>query len=108
MQAIKPTAGAPLPRIWRDGPGSCTNSSTVSGSSGAPGLVTIITGSRGIGKTVMLSAAESITRQHRRAAISRTDNSGFLAKVGDDMFRLLDELGDGSPARKITASSAAD
>lgn len=75
--------------------------------SGAPGLLTIITGSRGIGKTVMLSAAESIAREHGWAVISRTANPGFLAKVGDDMLRLLDELGDGPPARKITAFSAA-
>lgn len=75
--------------------------------SGAPGLLTIITGARGIGKTVMLSAAEEIARNHGWAVISRTANPGFLAKIGDDMLRLLDELGDGPPARKITAFSAA-
>jgi ABC-type transport system involved in cytochrome c biogenesis ATPase subunit len=32
--------------------------------SGAPGLLTTITGSRGIGKTVMLSEAEGIARNH--------------------------------------------
>lgn len=75
--------------------------------SGAPGLLTIITGSRGIGKTVMLSAAEEIARTHGWAIVSRTANPGFLAKTGDDMLRLLDELGDGPPTRKITAFSAA-
>lgn len=75
--------------------------------SGAPGLLTIITGARGIGKTVMLSAAEDIARNHGWAVISRTANPGFLAKIGDDMLRLLDELGDGPPSRKITAFSAA-
>lgn len=75
--------------------------------SGAPGLLTIITGARGIGKTVMLSAAEEIARDHGWAVISRTANPGFLAKIGDDMLRLLDEVGDGPPARKITAFSAA-
>ena len=74
---------------------------------GAPGLLTIITGSRGIGKTVMLSAAESIARNHGWAVISRTANPGFLAKIGDDMLRLVDELGDGPPTRRITAFSAA-
>jgi hypothetical protein len=76
--AFKPKAGAPLPRIWWDGPGAPGRIRARSpADSGAPGLVTIITGSRGIGKTVMLSAAESITRQHRRAAISRADNPGI-------------------------------
>lgn len=75
--------------------------------SGAPGLLTIITGARGIGKTVMLSAAEDIARKHGWAVISRTANPGFLARIGDDMLRLLEELGDGPPTRKITAFSAA-
>ena len=75
--------------------------------SGAPGLLTIITGSRGIGKTVMLSAAEGIARSHGWAVISQTANPGFLARIGDDMLRILDELGDGPPTRRITAFSAA-
>lgn len=73
----------------------------------APGLLTIITGSSGIGKTVMLSEAEGIARNHGWAVISRTATPGFLSGVGDDMLRLLDELGDGPPSRKITAFSAA-
>jgi hypothetical protein len=39
--------------------------------------------------------------------ISRTATPRFLARIGDDMLRLLDELGDRPPARKITAFSAA-
>jgi hypothetical protein len=75
--------------------------------SGAPGLLTIITGSRGIGKTVMLSAAEGIVRAQGWAVISRPATPGFRAGFGDDMLGLLEELGDGPPARKITAFSAA-
>ncbi|WP_258061141.1 ATP-binding protein [Arthrobacter sp. 4R501] len=75
--------------------------------SGAPGLLTIITGSRGIDQTVMLSAAEAIAKEHGWAVISRTANHSFLAKIGDDMLWLVDELGDGPPTRKITAFSAA-
>ncbi|MFP3579689.1 AAA family ATPase [Arthrobacter sp. fls2-241-R2A-200] len=75
--------------------------------SGAPGLLTIITGSRGIGKTVMLSSAESLAREQGWAVISRTAVPGFLAKVGEDMLQILHELGDGGPTRKITAFSAA-
>ena len=75
--------------------------------SGAPGLLTIITGSRGIGKTVMLSEAEGIARNHEWAVISRAATPDFLAGVGDDMLRIIDELGDGPPSRRITAFSAA-
>lgn len=44
---------------------------------------------RGIGKTVILSSAEEIARNHGCARISRTANPGFLARIGDDMLRLL-------------------
>lgn len=104
---FKPTAGATPPDlIGRAGMLDEFEYGLRQGS-GAPGLLTIITGARGIGKTVMLSAAEEIARNHGWAVISRTANPGFLAKIGDDMLRLLDELGDGPPTRKITAFSAA-
>ena len=104
---FKPTAGATPPDlIGRAGLLDEFEYGLRQGS-GAPGLLTIITGARGIGKTVMLSAAEEIARKHGWAVISRTANPGFLARIGDDMLRLLDELGDGPPTRKITAFSAA-
>jgi hypothetical protein len=104
---FKPTAGATPPvLIGREGLLDEFEYGLRQGS-GAPGLLTIITGSRGIGKTVMLSAAEGIAREHGWAVISRTANPGFLARIGDDMLRLAHELGDGPPSRKITAFSAA-
>jgi hypothetical protein len=104
---FKPTAGATPPElVGRAGLLDEFEYSLQQGS-GAPGLLTIITGSRGIGKTVMLSEAEGIARTHGWAVISRTATPGFLAGVGDDMVRILDELGDGPPSRKITAFSAA-
>ena len=104
---FKPTAGATPPDlIGRAGLLDEFEYGLQQGS-GAPGLLTIITGSRGIGKTVMLSAAERIARTHGWAVISRTANPGFLAGIGDDMLRLVEELGDGPPTRKITAFSAA-
>ncbi|WP_026550375.1 ATP-binding protein [Arthrobacter sp. Br18] len=104
---FKPTAGATPPDlIGRAGLLDEFEYGLRQGS-GAPGLLTIITGARGIGKTVMLSAAEDIARDQGWAVISRTANPGFLARIGDDMLRLTDELGDGPPARKITAFSAA-
>jgi hypothetical protein len=104
---FKPTAGATPPDlIGRAGLLDEFEYGLRQGS-GAPGLLAIITGSRGIGKTVMLSTAEVIARDHGWAVISRTANPGFLARIGDDMLRLVDELGDGPPTRKITAFSAA-
>src|SRR6478609_10014127 len=104
---FKPTAGATPPElVGRAGLLDEFEYGLQQGS-GAPGLLTIITGSRGIGKTVMLSAAERIAGTHGWAVISRTANPGFLAGIGDDMLRLVEELGDGPPTRKITAFSAA-
>ncbi|MFK0039812.1 AAA family ATPase [Paenarthrobacter sp. NPDC090517] len=104
---FKPTAGATPPElVGRAGLLDEFEYGLQQGS-GAPGLLTIITGSRGIGKTVMLSEAEGIARNHGWAVISRTATPGFLAGVGDDMLRLLDEFGDRPPSRKITAFSAA-
>lgn len=104
---FKPTAGATPPDlVGRAGLLDEFEYGLQQGS-GAPGLLTIITGARGIGKTVMLSAAEAIARNHGWAVISRTANPGFLARVGDDMLRLSDELGGGPPTRRITAFSAA-
>lgn len=104
---FKPTAGATPPSLV--GRAGVLDEFTygLQQGSGAPGLLTIITGSRGIGKTVMLSAAENIARSNGWAVISRTATPGFLAGIGNDMLRQLDELGDGPPSRKVTGFSAA-
>ncbi len=63
--------------------------------SGAPGLLTIITGARGMGKTVMLGAAQDLARDHGWAVISETAATGFMARIGGSMRRLTEDLGGG-------------
>ena len=46
--------------------------------SGAPGLLTIFTGARGIGKTVMLGEAEDAARARGWVVVSETATRGFL------------------------------
>jgi hypothetical protein len=75
--------------------------------SGALGLLAIFTGARGIGKTVMLSAAEDLARMHGWVVISETATPGFMRRIGNALQRLLDELGPGPSGRRITALSAA-
>lgn len=75
--------------------------------SGAPGLLTIFTGARGIGKTVMLGAAHDMAREHGWAVISETATDGFMGRIGESMRQLAEELGDGPKGRRITAISAA-
>jgi len=75
--------------------------------SGAPGLLTIFTGARGIGKTVMLGAAHDLAREQGWAVISETATEGFMGRIGESMRRLAEELGPGPQSRRITAIAAA-
>ncbi|WP_415854934.1 ATP-binding protein [Sinomonas sp. G460-2] len=75
--------------------------------SGAPGLLTIFTGARGVGKTVMLGAAEDLAQERGWLVISETATPGFMGRVGEAMRRALAELGDGPTGRRITGVSVA-
>ncbi|MGX5357496.1 AAA family ATPase [Kocuria sp. KH4] len=75
--------------------------------SGAPGLLTIFTGARGVGKTVMLGAAEDLARAQGWAVVSETATKGFLDRIGHAMRRLAEELGGGPQGRRLTAVTAA-
>lgn len=75
--------------------------------SGAPGLLTIFTGARGIGKTVMIGAAHDIAREKGWAVISETATAGFMGRIGESMRHLAEELGTGPVNRRITAIAAA-
>lgn len=48
---------------------------------GSPGYATVFTGGRGVGKTVMLNAAEDIARQAGFNVISETATNGFLERL---------------------------
>lgn len=75
--------------------------------SGAPGLLTVFTGARGVGKTVMLGAAEDLARAQGWAVVSETATQGFTGRIGHAMRRLADELGSGPRGRRLTAVTAA-
>lgn len=76
--------------------------------SGAPGLLSIFTGARGIGKTVMLGAAHDIAREHGWAVISETAQGLFMGRLGESMRRLAEEFGDGpEPRRRLTGATVA-
>ncbi|WP_411730691.1 ATP-binding protein [Paeniglutamicibacter sp.] len=75
--------------------------------SGVLGLLTIITGARGVGKTVMLNEAQGLAQEQGWAIISETSTAGFLARIADSAVLIDEELGDGPPPRKILAFTAA-
>lgn len=76
--------------------------------SGAPGLLSIFTGARGIGKTVMIGEAHDLARERGWAVISETAAGAFMGRIGEKMRRLAEELSDQPTARRrITGISVA-
>ncbi|MFF1831308.1 AAA family ATPase [Paenarthrobacter sp. NPDC058040] len=103
MNPFRPTAGATPPElIGREGTLDEFEYGLQIGS-GAPGLLTIITGARGIGKTALLSAAQDKAVQQGWVVIPETATPGFLGRIGETMRVHLDELGNGPTGRRITA-----
>lgn len=75
--------------------------------SGAPGLLTIFTGARGVGKTVMLGEAENMARLQGWVVISETATRGLLGRIGESMRSAANEIDGGTASRRITGISAA-
>ena len=72
---------------------------------GASSLM-IFSGPRGVGKTVMLGAAQDRAREHGWAVIAETATTGFVARIGESMRRLIEDLGVGPRVPDRAASVA--
>lgn len=73
--------------IW-DGPGSHER-------------ISIVTGPRGVGKTVLLNEFEGVAKAHSWHVISETTTRGFTERIRDRAYRLLqDEAGE--PKRRLS------
>ncbi|WPF66335.1 MULTISPECIES: hypothetical protein [unclassified Corynebacterium] len=76
-----PTAGATPPLlVGRDEEATKFRESLIDGP-GAPGLLTLITGPRGTGKTVMLNALEDVARSEGWLHLSETATAGLLERL---------------------------
>lgn len=104
---FKPTAGARPPLLVGRAGALDSFLEGLSDGPGAPGLLTIFTGPRGVGKTVMLTAAEDAAREAGWVVISETATTGLMPRVQETMRGALEELGDGPPGRRLTAVTAA-
>lgn len=95
----RPTAGATPPEvIGRSGVLDAFEQG-LDQSSGTPGLLLIITGARGVGKTVMLGVAQDLARGHGWEVISETATVGLGGRLGESMHRLAkDRFGVSTPA----------
>jgi hypothetical protein len=69
---------------------------------GAPGLLSIFTGPRGIGKTVMLGEIEDEALEHGWVVISETATAGLITRIASAVRSAAEELGDGPAGRRIT------
>lgn len=74
---------------------------------GAPGRMTLYTGARGTGKTVMLNEVEDLARQHGWRVISETASAGLVRRlVGEHLPMLLAEIDSAGATTKLTGVSA--
>lgn len=102
LNPFRPTAGAEPPQLVGRAGLLDEFSYGLQIRTGALGLLTIFTGARGVGKTVMLGEAEDEAHRAGWAVISETATRGFLGRIGQAMLPLVEELGSGPPKRRIT------
>lgn len=107
INPFKPTAGAEPPQlVGREGVlDEFTYGLKIR--SGAPGLLTVMTGARGVGKTVMLNEAEYAARQEGWVVISETATPGFSERIGALARTYQQELGEKPPTRRLTGVAVA-
>ncbi|EMQ96728.1 ATP-binding protein [Paeniglutamicibacter gangotriensis] len=104
---FKPTAGAEPPHLIGREDALDLFVEGLEDGAGAPGLLSIISGPRGIGKTALLHRAESIALEHGWAPISDTATPGLLERLKHGVEVHLRELGKREPRWHITAVQAA-
>lgn len=102
---FKPTAGARPPLLIGRGDMREDFSDSIEDGPGAPGLLTIYTGPRGVGKTVMLGEMEDEAIDHGWVVVSETATPGLVGRIAESVRLADEELGDGPPSRRITGVS---
>jgi hypothetical protein len=74
---------------------------------GAPGRMTLYTGARGTGKTVMLNEVEDVARQRGWRVVAETATAGLVSRlVGDHLPVLLGEIDPAATRARLTGVSA--
>lgn len=89
---FKPTAGASPPLLVGRQPVIEEFAESIGDGPGAPGRLTIFTGARGVGKTVMLTEVADQTTQLGWVAISETATPGLIGRLSHATTTRLDEL----------------
>ena len=99
---FKPTAGDRPPLLIGRDDMRQDFAESIENGPGAPGLLSIFTGPRGIGKTVMLGEIEDEAIEHGWIVISETATAGLVDRIGSAVRTAAEELGDGPAGRRVT------
>lgn len=90
MNPFKPSTGATPPLLVGREPLLDDLAESFDDGPGAPGRVTIFTGARGVGKTVMLSEADDIALRRGWLSIDETATPGMLGRIDEQVAHFLD------------------
>ena len=89
---FKPTAGAPPPLLVGRDHLIASFLESLDDGPGAPGLLTLITGARGVGKTVMLTELGDAARQRGWIVVDETAHEGLMDRLGAHIAEQLTEV----------------
>lgn len=98
---FKPTAGARPPLLVGRADILETFAESLEDGPGAPGLLSLFTGPRGIGKTVMLSEVEDEARKGGWMVISETATPLLVQRIAAAVERFEAEIGTGPKGRRM-------
>lgn len=90
---FKPTAGATPPLLLGRDAELLAYAEALENAPGAPELLTLITGARGVGKTVMLTALGNKAMEHQWIVVDDTATPGFGERIAATVDRYRTELG---------------
>ena len=101
---FKPTAGSPPPLLVGRQPDIDDIADALREGPGSPGRLTIFTGARGVGKTVMLNEVEDVALAEGWFRISETALPGLAARLDGHVAHLAEQR-DPRPRRRISGVS---
>ena len=101
---FKPTAGATPPLLVGRNRVIEEFLESLDDGPGAPGLLELITGARGVGKTVMLTALGDSAREHGWVVVDETAREGLMDRLAAEFTRQLSQLA-GKERSRLTSLS---
>ncbi len=106
INPFKPTAGAVPPLLVGRGGLLDEIDEGIRSGPGHPSRITIFTGARGSGKTVMLTESGERAMRHGWLVVDESASPGMLGRLSEALDRLLADVNPG-PRRRVTGLSVA-